>query len=190
MPKYITSQSRIIYEEEVRKLYDWAPNPDASLFIALMWVTGARPAEVLSITGADVGIDETTIKLRMPNLKQKMTTKKFMETHRVVPIQRGSFWAEEIVKLLSTRQPERKVLERTHGRYVQLIAKMSKDLLGVSLSPYHLRHSSTTLMLKNRLTVPEVMAIQGRASSQSLSCYTHATPAKIDMGEQDRSKQL
>ncbi|UCD55315.1 MAG: site-specific integrase, partial [Candidatus Omnitrophota bacterium] len=61
------------------------------------------------------------------------------------------------------------------NHYTKYISKISKNVLGIALSPHDFRHSFVTTRLKEGSTPRDIMAITGHKDVESFNIYTHPT---------------
>jgi len=71
--------------------------------------------------------------------------------------------------------PNRNNNKHHANHYTEYIRKVSKKVLGITLSPHDFRHSFVTTRLKEGSTPRDIMAITGHKDVESFNIYTHPT---------------
>jgi integrase len=190
MPKYKVDISTILFEEDVRKIYNEAKNAEERVFVSLLWTTGARTKEILLLTKEDIQYspDRVNILLKTLKLGQRKT---FMVKERTLEFERPqgvncNIYLETIINYVKTLSPEARLLERSN-RWAQYITnKLGVKAMGKPISPYHFRHSCMTWLLRNGATPDMAMHFKGSASIKSIEPYIHAVPFVVK--EQNRRR--
>ena len=71
--------------------------------------------------------------------------------------------------------PNKKNNMQHANHYTEYIRKVSKEVLGITLSPHDFRHSFVTTRLREGSTPRDIMAITGHKDVESFNIYTHPT---------------
>lgn len=176
MPKYSQSNiEHIISEEEFAAMCNHARGNMARSWIIILWLTGARPGEVILLSKKDIIIepDRTNFKLHTTKLG---TTKQFVLRHRNLVLKIPS---EN--KYISTLQD---YLKHFRGDDSQLfvfglktgyniVSNLSRNTLGLTLCPYNFRHTRMTLLAEHGASEEQLKQFKGSFTTQSVRPYLH-----------------
>ena len=199
MPRYTTDVSdTLLYEEDVRGMFNQAKTEMERAFISILWLTGARPSEILMLTKERIKIDHNKITILMPTLKLG-GTKSFTVKDRTLEITRDSVrqdiegrgkfaYQEAIVQYVNKLVQNSKIFPRTVRWAEKLINKLSLKVVGKILSPYHFRHSFFVWFARGGASLDDLMNWKGALSVQSVSPYLRAKPRQFDPKNLKRSR--
>ena len=190
MPKYSVDIATILFEEDVRKIYNEARTPEERVFVSLLWMTGGRTKEVLMLRKENIQYDAERVKITLQTLKLGQS-KKFMVKNRTLEFERPSgvnanIYLETIINYVKLLSPEVLLLHRSNRWGEYLINKLGMKAVGKKFSPYHFRHSCMTWLARNGATPDMLMHFKGAASIKSISAYIHAVPFVVK--EQNRRR--
>lgn len=192
MPKYSWNISDILYEEDVRKIYESATTREQRVLVSLLWITAARPKEILNLKREDFLISEDIVEVRVETLKLK-DTEKFQDKYRTPKFERNpasnmNIYLETIVDWVLDAAPGGFILPRT-TRWAELqINKLGEKAIGKKICPYHFRHSVLSWLAKEGYSVPALMHFKGARSIKSVEPYLHAVPYLVKLSGMDRRR--
>ena len=172
MPVYKTEPSVLLYEEDVRKMFDLA-NDQEALAIALLWQTGARPGELQLLKKENFFITEDKLEITIKTLKLRKSVTKYQISERTLRFDRpkglkSDVYIETITNYVKNLYPEAKVMMFGKRWLEYKIAKLSQKALDKPLSPYHFRHSVMSWLAKNGATAVEIKDFKGAKSLLSV----------------------
>lgn len=188
MPRYKWDISDLLFEEDVRKMFDYASNGKdiyGMRSLALFWLTGARTTEAVMLVKENFAADEKMMSITIPTLKLG-NSKDFKVKDRTLQFERTSglqtnIYIEYIIQQLERVQPNEKFLPYT-ARWVEWkIGELSQKALNKSLCPYHFRHSVMTWKARKGATIDELMYWKGARSLSSVAPYIHAKPSVVKL---------
>lgn len=182
----------LVFEEDALAMLNKCKSEKERLLLSLLWVTGARPAEIPLIKREDVLIREASIVMRITTLKLGRG-KGFTSETRALEFTRPkgldeNKWIEIIVRNVERIPNDAFILKRTPRWMGKVINKLSFAALGKVLSPYNLRHSVFSIAMASNATNDQVMHMKGAKTLDSVSVYIHARPFVIDMQHQRRKR--
>lgn len=184
-PKQKKSLPKFIREDDMNRLLDtndfWKDNYDdllAKTIILILYHTGIRMAELISMDEGTVDLYSYTIKVTGKGNKQ-----------RIIPF--GEELYNAIIKYNSAKEQVKKdnikaFILNKHGaritRYeVQQIVKKKLSLVTSqkAISPHVLRHTFATAMLNNEANLESIRLLMGHASIKVTQIYTHVAFNKL-----------
>jgi len=207
MPKYSHDVYDLLYEEDVRKMFDLARNENERVLISLLWLTGARPQEILMLTPSRFKISPESFLIQMPTLKIGRTKRKTelmdgttaLLTYRDRPLtiprvraeeattnpaMEGAFkYGETIIKrVYSIPNPETRILNYT-VRWAQLsINRLGMEAIQKKICPYTFRHSFFYWYMQDPShTMTDAMNWKGALTSKSVDTYIRGKPKFLSL---------
>ena len=213
IPRVGRSLPKFLTEEEVQRLLDLAGSSEGAdgardrAIIELLYATGLRVTELISLNVHDVNIKEGYVrcfgkggKERIvyiyPRAAQVLNT--YLEEARPLlrPLSpaKGSRAYARLATATKSGKPEEKALflnrrgERLTRQWIWAILKSyaEKARLNKSLTPHTLRHSFATHMLRGGASLRHVQELLGHSSITTTQIYTHLTDEHVRQ-EFDRS---
>ena len=176
LPKYLT-------EEEITKLLEVSYKPGTNegqrdaVIMELLYATGLRVGELVSLNISDVNIEESYIRCLGKGSKERIVhlypkalreLNKYMKNTRQV--------------MLGNRKQEPALFinhrgERLTRQWVWSILKNYAQAAGIksSITPHTLRHSFATHLLQNGASLRHVQELLGHSSISTTQVYTHLT---------------
>jgi integrase/recombinase XerC len=142
--------------------------------IEIMYLTGMRRAEVISLKDSDIDFSSCTLRVTGKRNKQ-----------RLIPF--SELTKEKLKKYIHVRNKEVEnkspflfVKEDGNAMYPKLVYKIiNSHLNNISTlskkSPHVLRHSFATVMLNNGAEINSIKELMGHSSLSSTEIYTHVT---------------
>lgn len=166
IPRFLTENQMI----ELIKVCDMDNDPLRSrLLILLLYSTGMRVSEVLSVRINMIDFDDCTIRIIGKGNKE-----------RIVPVDKGVI---ELIKSLHITDyifkshKTGKVI--TRQRVFQLIKKLGTEIGVTDLSPHKIRHSFATHMLNNGANIFTIQNLLGHSDISTTEIYTHVSDKKL-----------
>lgn len=199
MPKYANDPTDyILSDEDVKAMFNIAKNDEEKAWISILWMTGARPQEILMLTTDRVTITEDEISFNMPTLKLGGAADfKVKDRELTIPresadkdMREGSnfVYQETIVRFVSSRVPRSHLFTRTTRWGQKVLNRLGEKATKVKVTPYHFRHSFFVWFARRGATLDELMNWKGALSVQSVSPYLRAKPQKMDKEKMERSR--
>lgn len=192
MPRYGWDIKELLFEEDVKAIFNKTTNDKESALVALLWLTGARPSELAELRKEKVYYDaqKLTITLVTKKLGEAGAFKLKERTLEFVRLTGlgTNVYIETLIKYVSLLPPEALLLPHTTRWQENVIGRLSLQGIGKKLSPYHFRHSVMSWMAHNGSTINELMHFKGAASILSVSPYMNAKPMIVNIQSQRRSR--
>jgi|LSQX01.3.fsa_nt_gb integrase/recombinase XerC len=185
LPKLAQMLPEFLYPQEMAALLA-APDPSTVLglrnraILELLYSTGMRRSEIVSLTLGDISMDERQIRVLGKGDKQRVVLfgepaaevlEQYMDRSRPYLLARRSDGKQENTCFLSkSGRPldSGYIYELVHKYTVQ--AGVSNDI-----SPHAIRHSFATHMLEAGADLRTIQELLGHASLSSTETYTHVT---------------
>lgn len=197
-PIYTTPISRILYTEDVERMWRMCQLEDERVILSICWFSGARPAEIMELkrSNVDWGLDQSGkeyFSMRIPT-KKLGAEHEFLVRDRILKSPRpmgmpANRYIETIIRWSKRLLPDEYLMQR--GRTTRWLCKTMHTItmrVGVPYSPYHFRHSVFTHLAKNGMGLTALMYWKGAKSVSSVSQYLHAVPQMVDMENQNRNR--
>lgn len=169
MGKYKKDISHVVSQEEAAEMVKRAKSPRDKFLIAILYLTGARPSEVLELKQEDVDIQESQLVIRLVT-KKLGKAKGFTIRERHLEIQKSSPFVEHIIAWAGQKQG--KLLEINDSRVRQITYELSEN----RFCPYHFRHSRLTKLSRSGASMDELMFWKGSKDEKSVVEYLKAKP--------------
>lgn len=186
LPKLSKRLPNVVPEHAMNELFqedvfpsDWKGRRDRSL-IALMYETGIRLSELISLETNDLVRDQSELRIlgkgnkerRVPLMKETIES---VEEHlRMRPFKSRLLFISDAGRSLYPSF----VYRRVH-HYLSLVSSLQKR------SPHVLRHSFATHLLNRGAELNAVKDLLGHASLSSTEVYTHQSLARLKELHQD-----
>lgn len=203
MPKYNWDIKDLLFEEDVRKMYDAAGTLQKKAFISICWLTGARTGESLSLKKEDIGFNDDFLEIRLPTTKLGGGDYKTAMRTLTVTRPRGveaNLYVETVVKyaanlplnddFLFGHEGVGKKAYTTRWAESKVIGPLSLQTLGKWLTPYHFRHSCMQWLARHGASLAQLMHFKGAKSPLSVQPYISAVPAVVKMQNLKRERAL
>lgn len=158
LPKYFT-------KEEVHRILDQAKTDRDHLLIELLWRTGARISEALSIKAGDIDIYAKAIKIR--TLKQRSNS------FRVVPIPRDLLNELQDYVKAKNLLPEDKLFDLSRGgaHFIIMNICLKADIDRKRAHPHTFRHSFAIHATLNRVPIGIIQEWLGHSNIANTMIY-------------------
>jgi integrase len=194
-----------LYKDKKFKQNVSGPKEEARAFVILLWITGARPAELLKMAKEDIEKRGNIIMITIPGGIKKSKTRTLHVSHSDKLVKEVWNYASQgtpIMRLFPHLQSERKrsnvtytkkvddpitgettkvkvMVNKTYtittGRIYYYIKKYVEGVMDIS--PYYLRHNRFTVAAE-KLDYKDLMKIKGARSIASVEPYVHVTKEK------------
>lgn len=195
MPKYKWNIENILFEEDVKGMYDKAKNKHEAALVSLLWITAARPGEIKKLTTEDIRYSSDKLSLLLQTLK-KGRGKDFKVRERTLDFVRPSglntnIYIETIINYISGLPVDREtlVLKFTTRWMEKVVTRLGMETLKQYVSPYHFRHSTMTWLAKAGYTPDMLKYFKGAESLASVDPYIHAIPQVVNLENIRRSRK-
>jgi integrase len=192
MPKYGWKIENLLFEEDVRAMYNLAAREKEAVLISLLWITGARPSELAEVKKENVQYGDGKVNITLAT-KKLGEGGDFKIRNRTLSFVRAAgldtnIYLETIVKYVIALPPESLLLPHTTRWQENTINRLGQKAIGQKVSPYHFRHSCLTWMASNGATIDELMSFKGALSVLSISMYMKAKPFVVTLSTQRRNR--
>lgn len=205
MPKYKWDIKDLLFEEDVKKIYDSSDGVVKRAFVSLCWLTGARTSELLMLKKEDIGFNEDSLQVRMHTLK--LGKGKYKTDLRTLTFTRPkgmqtSLYVETVIKYVSSLPSSEAMLFPYTSRWAEsrVIGPASSKALSYVdgagnkvekwLTPYHFRHSVMQWFARNGASLAQLMHFKGAASPLSVQPYISAVASVVKLENLNRDKAL
>lgn len=158
-----------VTKDEVTKLITETNSEKTRLLIKVLWATGARISEVLSLKTDDLDAKKST--LRITRLKRRKPFK------QEVPI--GPDLASELRLYIKTTKRRGSIFSANRFSAFRTIRNLGRKVLHRDISPHHFRHGKVYDMIQRGTHPLVVSRALGHASINSALNYFH--PTEIDL---------
>jgi integrase len=181
MPDYTRSDvEHIIDLDEFKALFNHCNTLREKSWISLLWLTGARPSELLSMKRSNIIFEENKIHFKIETKKLKKDGKFFVEKRNLVlniPDENRFILAiYKYVRML--KSDDSKLFQFSRRTGYNIIERLGYNALGISLCPYNFRHSRLTLLAESGASEEKLMKFKGSRTRSSVRPYLHAR--KVD----------
>lgn len=176
LPKYLT-------EEEITKLLEVSYKPGTnegqrdSVIMELLYATGLRVGELVSLNVGDVNVEESYIRCLGKGSKERIVHLYPKALQELIKYLQNSRQA-----MLGNRKQEPALFinhrgERLTRQWVWSILKNYAQAAGIksSITPHTLRHSFATHLLQHGASLRHVQELLGHSSISTTQVYTHLT---------------
>jgi len=184
MPKYsCVNINKLLTEKDVKALYSKCKNNYERTFLALVWIFGARPSEVLEVSKEDVNLieEETILTVRFATKKLKDKTsfvlkERTLGVERQTEISKMDPLVEMIVSQKLNTMDSRRLIPRSRRWAVGFLHRVGMEALGEKVCPYNFRHSALTRESAKGRTIDQLKHMKGAEDWRSVNPYLHAKP--------------
>jgi integrase len=177
LPLYKKDFKRLIEFPEVDQMIQKTKNPEHKVLLALLYLTGARPAELLELKKRNFLIVGSDLRMILPTKKRK---KAGAVNDRLLPvdIEETPFVKSLIMPWVeSLPSQDSDVLSiRTTTRIQQIVYALSDN----QLCPYTFRHNRLSQLAMGGATVDELRQWKGASNIASITPYLLMSPRVLD----------
>ena len=139
------------------------------VFFGLLFYTGCRVSELLSIRKRDVNFTKKTITIKQ--LKRRKGKELIREV--LIPPKVEEFLREYVLKCVSGE--EGRLFEFSRQRAWQLVKELTGSVLGRELHPHVFRHAFAIQLLKTTKDLEKVRRLLGHSNYDTLKVYLDYT---------------
>ncbi len=182
--KYSHDISDLIDAKDVRKIYEEAKTSREQTLICFLWISGARPSEILELKREDIKLiydpekDLEFVSFTFPTKKLNAQGDKFVLKTRQIKIVRPQnpqdLYIETILQYVRPFEPYERLFHYTTRWAQKVVNRLGRNSIGKKLSPYHFRHSALTRESAAGRTLDQLMHLKGAKSLDSVKPYLHA----------------
>jgi integrase len=201
VPKYRWDIKDLLFEEDVRKMYNAAPTLQKKAYVSVCWLTGARTGESIQLKKEDVGFNDDFLELRLPTLKLGGGDYKTSTRTLTVTREKGvnsNLYVETVIKYaaqLSNNEDflfssDGKVHYTTRWAESKVIGPLGLQAVNKWLTPYHFRHSCMQWLARHGASLAQLMHFKGAKSPLSVQPYISAVPSVVKMENLHRERAL
>lgn len=178
MPRYKKEINRLITIEQAKAMIEKAENKEHKFLIAMLYITGARPLELLKLKKRDFETKDSDLRILLPTKKRKRTAGGM--TLRMLPfdIKQTPFVSDIIVPWISALgDPDTNALTITSTTRIQQIVYTLSDN---EFCPYNFRHNRLSQIALNGGTIEELKQFKGATNIASITPYLFMSPAVLE----------
>jgi integrase len=191
MPKYAWDINDLIYEEDVKAMFRLAGSIYERALISVLWITGARTEEVLTLTSDNITYDAFKLLFIISTLK--LGGGAFHPNTRPIEVKRPSgldqnLYVETVITHVKTLQKEARLFPYTSRWAEKVINRLGLRAVNKQLAPYHFRHSVFSHDAFNGMGVADIMHKKGAKDARSVSGYMHNRKYVVDLTNLRRSR--
>jgi len=174
LPKRPSELPRYLTPEEVQAIINAADNLRNKLIVSLLFCTGMRVSELVSIRVSDVDLEEGSIRVRGKGGKERVV---FFDSRsrqllaEYLPTVKGCEY------LFPAKGGEGHMHYVTVERVIRRLARAAG--LKKRVTPHVLRHSFATISLAKGMDVREIQELLGHASLRTTQVYTHIVRRRL-----------
>lgn len=152
-------------EEEIEKLYSACRDLTDLLIVSLLFETGLRANELLSITGEDVDISKREVIVRNAKYGKERTV--FL----------GEISAEAVKRrlMIMGKEKNRRLIELSYNGLYKRLKSLAKraGLDERKIRPHILRHTFATVAIRRGISLPALQRILGHSDIKVTQVYMH-----------------
>lgn len=186
MPEYSKADIQFTVErEDLIQMMKATDRPRDQLLLALLWMSGGRPAEIVELKKEDCKVEETSINLELITKKQRLGKGKWKYGKRVLEFKRPLPPHED--KLLDfvadhlKHCNEGKLFPISTRRVEQIIEVAGQKGLRRFICPYNFRHGRMLALSKKGATIDELLQFKGSSDVRSVAPYLKAKKFKVEL---------
>jgi integrase/recombinase XerD len=166
-PKAAKELPKVLSMEELQRMIERSMNKKHKLIITLLYSTGMRRAEILSVKVTDIDMASGTIRIHGKGNKQR-TAYISKNLHKL------------LIDYLKAYTPNDYLLEGQTGQQysgtsIEKVIKKSATRAGITkrVTPHMLRHSFATHLITKGAALPYVQKLLGHSNVKTTMIYTH-----------------
>ena len=171
-PKKEKRLPNVLSKEEVKKLIESSDTSKSRLMLSLLYSSGLRVSEIVSLKPQDINLDEKTGFVRQGKGKKD---RMFIVPEKLV--------AE--LKEFSSKHPNYQYLfskdKPLTTRNIQKIVKLATKKAGINkkITPHTMRHSFATHLLEAGTDIRFIQELLGHSNLNTTQIYTHVSTEEI-----------
>jgi len=174
LPKRPSELPRYLTPEEVLAMIDAADNLRDKLIVSLLYCTGMRVSELVSIRVSDVDLEEGSIRVRGKGGKERVV---FFDSRSRQLLAEYLATVRGCEYLFPAKGGEGHMHYVTVERVIRKLARAAG--LKKKVTPHVLRHSFATISLAKGMDVREIQELLGHASLRTTQVYTHIVRRRL-----------
>jgi len=174
-PKIQRKNPSVLSKQEIKALIDASLNPKSRLLIELMYASGLRVSECISLRLEDLDLNEEVCIVRQGKGKKDRIT--LLPASMAVSI--GAYLEKS--KISSGFLFQGKEGRHLTSRNVQKIVSATAKRAGIrkQVTPHKLRHSFATHLLEAGTSIRVIQELLGHSNLQTTQIYTHVSLENI-----------
>lgn len=180
MPRYSVDIEHLVTKEEALKLLHGIKRLRDKAIISILYLTGARPGEILELTTDDVRVTDREFEIKLTTLKQKEgkfhVKKRTLVFHRPLP---SDDFIETFIEYYNTL-PSGPLFKMSDRNLRYIIERSAKKILGFPLCPYNFRHTRMTEFAAEGRGIEELKYLKGATDIRSIAPYLHARKVYVN----------
>lgn len=163
MPKYLKDTDVIIEKNVLDQMIKKATNNQQPIMLALLYLIGSRPAEMISLKRDNFEILDKNIHIKLPTKKGGLD--------RTIEYDFDTVYLKDIILPYLERIREGNIFSFGTTRLKQIVYKLSEN----KLMPYTFRHSRLMKLSVCGATPYELMIFKGARDVNSVAPYIYHT---------------
>ncbi|ABL77516.1 site-specific tyrosine recombinase/integron integrase [Thermofilum pendens] len=172
LPKREKRLPRYLEAEEVFRMVNAAENLRDKLIVLLLFTTGLRVSELVSLRVSDVDLEKRTLRVRGKGSKERLV---------YFPDYVADLLRSYMKGLNSEWLFPSETAEHIHYTTVERVLKRLKEKAGIEkkVTPHTLRHSFATLSLAAGLDIREIQELLGHSNLNTTQVYAHVSRERL-----------
>jgi len=184
MPEYSKSNINIeITRDRLLNMTGATTRKKEQFLACVLWMTGARPSELIELKNEDVKINETKLVFKVVTKKKRKGRwhLEYRELEFARPLPPKTDRIIEFVVNYISRCPEGKMFLMTVRTMEYIIERLGSKGLHKFVCPYNFRHTRMTMLSRQGGTIDELLHFKGSSDIRSVTPYLHAKPFKVEL---------
>ena len=178
IPKREKTLPEVLTKEEVDQIIKIAPSPKSKLIIRLMYTTGLRVSEAVSLRRQDIDFQTGRAKLKGKGKKTRQIL-----LPQTILAELKSFSKDNPEFLFSNNKP------LTTRSVQKILNEISKKLnISKKITPHMLRHSYATHLLEDGVDIRVIQSLLGHKNLATTQIYTEVTESLLKKAEENIKK--
>ena len=174
MPRYKKDMDILINQHDVLKMFERAACGEHIICISLLYITGARPSEIIELKKRDFEIRENDLLITLITKKLRKPMK------RIIPfdIKETPFVEKIIIPYILSLEDDDELLFSFHT--TRRIEQIIEDTSEGRFCPYNFRKNRLSRLGMSGASAHELMYFKGAIGLRSISPYLYRNPAVLD----------
>lgn len=156
--------------EQVKLLFDTALDERDNLICKVLYSTGVRVSELVSIKKGDINFKDGHIKVFGKGSKERMVSI------------RSPFVLDQLYRYTREFDDNQPVFELTTATVERTLRELREKCGLKKLTPHKLRHSYATHLKQSGMNIVDIQKLLGHASLNTTQIYAHSTIEDQDKG--------
>jgi integrase len=169
-------------DQDIQKMLDLCETPTEKLAICLLWLTGARPMELMVLTREDFTIKHDLLQIGLNTLKLQKARPQ-VPRRRLNQFKRGeppNPIIECVVQAVEPLLLPQLVLPKSKRWLERLTKRLGQSVLGKDITPYHFRHWRLTIFADKGMSMTMIRTWKGAAGFGSIDMYISRRDSIVD----------